>query len=131
MRLVYKAFVGCVLIAGLAMSEASGKRVLGFLKDLNTLELFDATMTCSPYSWVANKRQRGRRAARQGRISTRVRAEIQAIPAEISQISTSSFPGQEPPEFSEAGLEVGALVRLSDSVGWRFGVLRERGNVCT
>src|SRR5713101_10072726 len=50
-------------------------------------------------------------------ISTRVRPEIQAIPAGIGQISTSSFPAQEPPEFLQAGLEVGALAGLSVTVG--------------
>src|SRR5439155_3515815 len=80
--------------------------------DLVFLGLFDAAMTRLPNFGFANKRQRGHRAARQGRISTRVRPEIQTIPAEVSQMSTSSFPAQESPDFPQAGLEAGAFPRL-------------------
>src|SRR5260370_10111466 len=101
------------------------------LLDLAFLGLFDVAMTGLPFSWGLRISGSADIACPPGQDELPpVHAEIQAIPAEISQISTSSFLAQESPGFSQAGLEVSALVRLSDSVGWQFRVLRERGNVC-
>jgi len=46
-----------------------------------------------------------------------VRAQIQAIPRGIGQIPTSSLAAQEAPEFAQAGLEAGAVSRLSEQCG--------------
>src|SRR5713101_190577 len=97
-----------------------GLGLAGLLPGLLGLAVLVGLRCChdmSPFFWSLRTRSSADIALPQGRISTRVRPEIQAIPAGISPILASSLAAQEARQSARAGLEVGAFTRLSEQCG--------------